>query len=204
MAIVLSSAPASSVSSTSKLSVLQQNPGPVQKGTIGRVFTYAGYKDTLLGFLRPKTSATQPAPAAPAAYHAGREVTIDKHATGGDSGHTGPANSYQAGPTRVVNSPIWIVCYVNGQSITGPYDTTTIWDLSDDGRYYSDAWLWTGTNGPGVPGCALKTVTVDKHATGGVSGHTGPGNNYAACPTHGVNTPITIACYVTGQSITGP
>ena len=39
-----------------------------------------------------------------------------------------------------------MVCYVKGQSITGPYDTTTIWDLSDDGYY-------TGTNGAAVPAC---------------------------------------------------
>lgn len=144
------------------------------------------------------TTSAQPA------YHAGRQVTIDSHATGGVSGHTGPGNSYAAGPTRSANSAIWIVCYVNGQSITGPYDTTTIWDLSDDGYYYTDAWLFTGTNGPAVPPCALKTVTVDSHATGGVSGHTGPGNSYAAGPTHAANTPLTIACYVDGQSITGP
>ena len=37
---------------------------------------------------------------------------------------------------------------------------------------------------------------------GGLPGHTGPGNNYAAGPVHGANAPITIACYVTGQSIT--
>jgi hypothetical protein len=141
---------------------------------------------------------------AQAAYHAGLQVKIDSHATGGVSGHTGPGNSYAAGPTRPANSPLWIVCYVNGQSITGPYDTTTIWDLSDDGYYYTDAWLFTGVNGPAVPACALKSVTVDSHATGGVSGHTGPGNSYAAGPTRPASTPITIACYVNGQSITGP
>jgi surface antigen len=144
------------------------------------------------------------AQAPPPAYHAGRQVSIDSHATGGVSGHTGPGNSYAAGPTRPVNSAIWIVCYVNGQSITGPYNTTTIWDLSDDGYYYTDAWLYTGTNGAAVPPCALRTVTIDSHATGGVSGHTGPGNAYAAGPTHAANTQITIACYVDGQSITGP
>jgi hypothetical protein len=42
---------------------------------------------------------------------------------------------------------------VTGQSITGPYNTTTIWDLADDGLHYTDAWLWTGTNGPAVPHC---------------------------------------------------
>jgi Fibronectin type III domain/CHAP domain len=138
------------------------------------------------------------------AYNTGRQVTIASQATGGVSGHTGPGNSYATGPTHPANSALWIVCYVNGQSITGPYDTTAIWDLGDDGYYYTDAWLYTGTNGPAVPACAMKTVTVDSHATGGVSGHTGPGNSYAAGPTHAANSPITLVCYVTGQSITGP
>jgi hypothetical protein len=154
-----------------------------------------------------KTTAqpvSPPKPTPPPAYHAGRQVTIDSHATGGVSGHKGAGNTYAAGPTRPKNTALWIVCYVTGQSITGPYDTTTMWDLSDDGYYYTDAWLYTGTNGAAVPKCALRTVTVDKHATGGVSGHKGPGNNYAAGPTHGVNSAVTIACYVTGQSITGP
>jgi O-glycosyl hydrolase len=137
-------------------------------------------------------------------YHTGLQVSIDSQATGGDSGHTGPGNSYPAGPTHPANSPLWIVCYVNGQSISGPYDTTTIWDLSDDGYYYTDAWLYTGTNGPAVPPCAPDTVTVDSHATGGLSGHTGPDNSYPTGPTYPANTPITIVCYVNGQSIAGP
>ena len=152
-------------------------------------------------YIHVKTPTT---PTTPAPYHAGRQVTIDKHATGGVSGHKGPANSYATGSTHPANSTLWIVCYVNGQSIKGPYDTTTIWDLSDDGYYYTDAWLYTGINGPAVPRCALKTVTVDKHATGGVSGHKGPANSYATGPTRAKNTSITIACYVNGQSIKGP
>ncbi len=120
------------------------------------------------------------------------------------SGHTGPGNSYPAGPTHPANSPIWIVCYVNGQSITGPYGTESVWDLGDDGYYYADAWLWTGSNSPVVPQCDLKTVTVVSQATGGDSGHTGPSNSYAAGPTHAAGSAIQIACYVTGESITGP
>jgi hypothetical protein len=42
----------------------------------------------------------------PPAYHAGRQVTIDSHATGGVSGHTEPGNSYPTGPTRPANSAI--------------------------------------------------------------------------------------------------
>jgi hypothetical protein len=42
---------------------------------------------------------------------------------------------------------------VTGQSIKGPYDTTTMWDRSDDGYYYTGASLCTGTNGAAVPHC---------------------------------------------------
>lgn len=143
--------------------------------------------------------------ASPAPYHAGKQVSIVSQATGGVTGHAGPGNQYQVGPTNYAkSSPIWIVCHVNGQSIAGPYGTEAIWDLSDDGWYYSDAWIYTGTNGPAVPPCSLKTVTIFSQATGGVTGHTGPGNQYAAGPNHAKGTSIQIACYVTGQSITGP
>jgi hypothetical protein len=149
------------------------------------------------------TTQTSPPPPS-TAYQAGLQVTIASQATGGVSGHTGPANSYSTGPTHPANSPISIVCYVNGQSIQGPYDTTPFWDLGDDGYYYTDAWLYTGTNGPAVRPCALRTVSVASQATGGVSGHTGPSNSYATGPTHPANAPVTIACYVNGQSIQGP
>jgi surface antigen len=151
------------------------------------------------------TTASAPAPApAPAGYNTGREVTVVSQATGGDSGHKGPANSYAAGPTHAAGSPIYIVCYVNGQSIAGPYGTETVWDLGDDGYYYSDAWLWTDSNGPVVPACDLKTVTVVSQATGGDSGHTGPSNAYAAGPARAAGSDVQIACYVSGQSIAGP
>lgn len=151
-----------------------------------------------------KASPPPPAQSAPPAYHAGFKASIDRHATGGVSGHTGPSNTYRAGPTRAKDASIWIVCYVSGQSITGPYGTTTMWDLSDDGYYYTDAWIYTGSNSPVVPRCARRAATVDKHATGGVSGHTGPGNAYKAGPTRPTGTTVTLMCYVSGQSITGP
>jgi uncharacterized protein YraI len=143
-------------------------------------------------------------PAAPAAYHTGRQVSIAPNATSGVSGHTGPGNQYAGGPSHPANSALWIVCHENGQTITNSYynDTTPIWDLSDDGYWYSDAWLHTGTNGAAVPPCALRTVKIAANATTGVSGHTGPGNQYAAGPTYPANASITIACHVNGQTIT--
>jgi serine/threonine protein kinase len=97
---------------------------------------------------------SQPTPTSgPVPNHAGKQVSIANQATGGLSGHTGPGNEYQAGPIRGEGTALRIVCYVNGQSIVGPYDTTTIWDLATDGYYYTDAWLETGTNGAAVPAC---------------------------------------------------
>ena len=93
---------------------------------------------------------------------------------------------------------------MTGQSITNSSveDTTKIWDLSDNGYYYTDAWLDTGGNAAVVPACHLKSVTVDKYATGGLSGRAGPGNNYKrACCTRRTR-PSRSPCYVTGQSIT--
>jgi uncharacterized protein YraI len=81
------------------------------------------------------------------------KITADRHATTGVSGHTGPGNSYAAGEARPANTSVTIACYVTGQSITGPYNTTTMWDLATDGLYYTDAWLYTGTNGAAVPHC---------------------------------------------------
>lgn len=143
-------------------------------------------------------------PSAPTKYETGRQVRVVSQATGGVSGHKGPANSYAAGPTHPANSALWIVCHVNGQSIAGPYGTETIWDLGDDGYYYSDAWIWTGSNSAVVPACSLKNVTVVSQATGGDSGHVGPSNAYAAGSTHPAGATIQIACYVGGQSIAGP
>jgi hypothetical protein len=88
-------------------------------------------------------------------FHGGFSASVDKYATTGDSGHEGPGDQYAAGPTHPAGTTIHIYCHVNGQSITNSHynDTTTIWDLSDDGYWYTDAWLFTKSNGPLVPAC---------------------------------------------------
>lgn len=104
-------------------------------------------------------SVTSPPPVtAPAAYRTGRQVKIEPNATTGVSGHTGPGNTYASNKATGANQPLWIVCYVTGQSITNSSveDTTTIWDLSDNGYYYTDAWLNTGSYAAVVPACHLE------------------------------------------------
>lgn len=63
---------------------------------------------------------------------------------------TGEARSAKPSPA---GATIQIACYVDGQSITGPHGTEAIWDLSTDGYYYTDAWLWTDSNSAVVPHC---------------------------------------------------
>ena len=168
-------------------------------GYVADAWVYTGSSSPAAG----SCSAQPPAPA-PTGYHTGRQVSVVSQATGGVSGHKGAANSYATGPTHPANSALWIVCHVSGQSISGPYGTETTWDLGDDGYYYSDAWIWTGSNSAVVPACSLKNVMVASQATGGDSGHTGPSDAYAAGPTRPAGTGVQIACYVDGQSITGP
>jgi len=102
-----------------------------------------------------KTAAQPTQTPPPAPYHTGRQVKIAANATTGVSGHLGPYNTYASNKATGANQPLWIVCYVTGQSITNSHysDTTTIWDLAVGGYYYSDAWLYTGTNGAAVPHC---------------------------------------------------
>lgn len=53
---------------------------------------------------------------------------------------------------------VTIRCYYTGQTITGPYGPTNIWDsiigyqTTTDG-VASDAWIYTGSNTPKVPPC---------------------------------------------------
>jgi GDSL-like Lipase/Acylhydrolase family len=102
--------------------------------------------------------------------HTGVQVKIDAAATGGVSGHAGPANSFATGPTRPANSALWITCYTNGESISGPYGATTIWDLSDDGYYYSDAWVFTGSANPVVPACVTPVNSCPNRRRGDTNG----------------------------------
>jgi Fibronectin type III domain. len=148
--------------------------------------------------------ATGATAAPPGDYHGGFTATVDRHAATGLSGHKGPGDQYARGPTYPIGTPIHIYCYVDGQSITNSHYryTTTIWNLSDDGYWYTDAWLYTGVNGAVVPRCGGFSATVDSHAVTGLSGHKGPGDQYASGPTYPKGTTIRIYCYVDGQSIT--
>jgi uncharacterized protein YraI len=57
-----------------------------------------------------------------------------------------------------------LACHVTGQSVTGPFGTSTIWNRIADGQgfpvgYLADSHLFTGSDDPVVPGCADTTAS---------------------------------------------
>ncbi|WP_159771230.1 SH3 domain-containing protein [Streptomyces sp. HM190] len=60
---------------------------------------------------------------------------------------SGPSTSY--GIVRVLpeGARVPIFCQTPGQTISGPYGTTNIWDNIGDGDYISDAYVYTGADG---------------------------------------------------------
>ncbi|MGW1674416.1 SH3 domain-containing protein [Streptomyces sp. NPDC002324] len=60
---------------------------------------------------------------------------------------SGPSTSY--GIVRVLSEGVTvpIYCQTPGQTISGPYGTTNVWDNIDDGQYISDAYVYTGSDG---------------------------------------------------------
>lgn len=48
---------------------------------------------------------------------------------------------------------VTIECYVDGDSVTGTFGTSTIWDRIGTGHYVSDTYLQTGSDAPVAPHC---------------------------------------------------
>lgn len=46
-----------------------------------------------------------------------------------------------------------VECYVEGEEVTGPYGTSTIWDRVGPDHYISDTYLMTGSDEPVAPKC---------------------------------------------------
>ncbi|MFI1210580.1 SH3 domain-containing protein [Streptomyces sp. NPDC020802] len=60
---------------------------------------------------------------------------------------SGPSTSYSIIRTLPVGAKVPIYCQTPGETITGPYGTTKIWDNIDNGQYISDAYVQTGSDG---------------------------------------------------------
>ncbi|MGW1025193.1 hypothetical protein ACWD4J_16070 [Streptomyces sp. NPDC002577] len=60
---------------------------------------------------------------------------------------SGPGTNYRL--VRVLSPGSWvtIACQTVGQTVSGPYGTSHIWDSIASGQYVSDAYVNTGSDG---------------------------------------------------------
>ncbi|MGW0827471.1 SH3 domain-containing protein [Streptomyces sp. NPDC002845] len=67
---------------------------------------------------------------------------------------SGPSTTYPVVRVLPEGARVPIYCQRPGQTITGPYGTTKIWDNIGDGEYVSDAYVYTGSDGYVAPRCS--------------------------------------------------
>jgi uncharacterized protein YraI len=67
---------------------------------------------------------------------------------------SGPGTSYRIVRVLPEGSRVSISCQRPGDSVSGPYGTTSIWDNIANGEYISDAYVKTGSDGYVAPRCA--------------------------------------------------
>jgi uncharacterized protein YraI len=66
---------------------------------------------------------------------------------------SGPGTTYDSWRTVADGATVTLLCQTNGQSVTGTYGTTTLWDLLSNGGMVSDAYIYTGSDGQIVNSC---------------------------------------------------
>lgn len=67
---------------------------------------------------------------------------------------SGPGVGYRIVRVLPEGSYVSIHCQQPGETVTGPYGTTKIWDSIADGQYVSDAYVRTGSGGYVAPRCS--------------------------------------------------
>ncbi|AVH57277.1 MULTISPECIES: peptidase [Streptomyces] len=67
---------------------------------------------------------------------------------------SGPGTHFSIVRTLPAGSRVPIYCQCPGESVSGPYGTTTIWDNISNGQFVSDAYVNTGTDGYVAPRCS--------------------------------------------------
>ncbi|MFI6147347.1 SH3 domain-containing protein [Streptomyces sp. NPDC051109] len=60
---------------------------------------------------------------------------------------SGPGTNYSVIDTLPYGASVTIRCQCDGTTVSGPYGTTDIWDCIGNGRFVSDAYVKTGSDG---------------------------------------------------------
>ncbi len=66
---------------------------------------------------------------------------------------SGPGTSYALVRVLPEGATVTINCQRPGETVTGPYGTSNIWDNIASGQYVSDTYLLTGSDGYVAPRC---------------------------------------------------
>lgn len=66
---------------------------------------------------------------------------------------SGPGTQYRVVDVLAPGSRVSVHCQTPGTSVHGPYGTSNIWDCVGTGRYVSDAYVNTGSDGYIAPHC---------------------------------------------------
>jgi LasA protease len=61
---------------------------------------------------------------------------------------SGPGTGHAVSGSAADGATVTVSCSANGTSHTGRYGTTSLWNRLSDGTWISDAYVWTGVNGP--------------------------------------------------------
>ncbi|WP_405479178.1 peptidase [Streptomyces sp. NBC_00009] len=67
---------------------------------------------------------------------------------------SGPGTHYRLVRVLPEGATVPIFCQRPGETVSGPYGTTKIWDNIGVGEYVSDAYVKTGSDGYVAPRCA--------------------------------------------------
>ncbi|WP_455362640.1 peptidase [Streptomyces sp. SYSU K21746] len=67
---------------------------------------------------------------------------------------SGPGTAYRIVKVLPLGATVPINCQKPGETITGPYGTTNLWDNIANGQFVSDAYVNTGSDGYVAPRCA--------------------------------------------------
>lgn len=67
---------------------------------------------------------------------------------------SGPGTNYQLIKVLQYGASVPINCQTPGETVTGPYGTSNIWDNIANGQFVSDAYVRTGSDGYVAIRCA--------------------------------------------------
>jgi len=139
------------------------------------------------------------------------------NAATGTIDHDGQPLTLADAPTTLANSNVTIadgnqvsiVCQSEGQTLSGDFGASSLWDLINVGgvlRYAPDAFVNTGTNGFVAPICGSASGTSAfgvVRASAGLRVHTQPSTSSPVVTTVPNDTVVEIGCQTNGSNVNG-